>query len=155
MSNTEAALELQLTLQAITYILKPDHVEQLRSYRGPLHRRRLRSGAHLQLERELDLWIAHVNSLFRMTSVGVSIAIIKMKAIEIAAKYKFTTFKASNGWVSRYLKRAQLARTRLHGHAGAVDVSEYKADLEVLRATCDKYPLDHIFNMDETGESCS
>ena len=61
MSNTEAALELQLTLQAITYILKPDHVEQLRSYRGPLHRRRLRSGAHLQLERELNLWIAHVN----------------------------------------------------------------------------------------------
>ncbi|XP_055617640.1 tigger transposable element-derived protein 4-like [Toxorhynchites rutilus septentrionalis] len=85
-------------------------------------------------------------------NIPLSGVIIKEKANELAAKLEKKSFKASDGWFQKFVKRNGLSFKTASGESAAVDVGaaeQFKSDaLPLLIA--DYSPQD-IFNMDETG----
>ena len=147
----QAARELGVTASAVSQMMDPSAVSALRAYRGNLLRKRMRSGKHAVLEEELNFRIANVNAKFRITGVGVSIAIILMKAQEIAAQRNIDDFTANTGWVSRFLMRSKLVNVQLYGQAGSVDLSLLTSEIQAIRDTVSRFRPECVFNMDESG----
>ena len=77
--------------------------------------------------------------------------LLRAKALEIAEQMVLRDFKASNGWISRFVVRYQLQMVVLHGEAADVDVAVAESKMTVLRSSLQQYPPELIFNMDQTG----
>jgi len=59
--------------------------------------------------------------------------------------------KFSAGWLGAFKARHHIKRRKRHGEAAEVDKIEMKKELQEIRKICDLYPLQDIFNMDETA----
>jgi hypothetical protein len=59
--------------------------------------------------------------------------------------------KFSTGWLTKFKARHSIKRRKKHGEAATVDKIQMEKDLEEIRKICDLYPLQDIFNMDETA----
>ena len=79
------------------------------------------------------------------------------KAEEIAAELAkenpaYKDFKATVGWMTRFLKRSNLKSTALHGEARSANVDGSKDWLQsVWSLIASEFPCERIFNMDETA----
>lgn len=79
------------------------------------------------------------------------------KAQEIAAELAkenpaYKEFKATVGWMTRFLKRSNLKSTALHGEGRSADVESGKDWLQkVWPLIASDFPCERIFNMDETA----
>ena len=57
----------------------------------------------------------------------------------------------SSGWLQGFKKRNGIRQQKLQGEAGSADLTAILEALPVLREKCANYPLERIYNMDETG----
>lgn len=62
-----------------------------------------------------------------------------------------TVFKASESWASKFARKSGWRSIALHGEAGSVDIEAVQPQISELRELINKYDLDHVYNMDETG----
>ncbi|CAB1103533.1 unnamed protein product [Ectocarpus sp. CCAP 1310/34] len=73
------------------------------------------------------------------------------QALKIAAQMGKTNFKATNGWLHRFLKRYSFTHVQLHGEAGDVDKQKVAEEFERIREQLQEFDVEFICNMDETG----
>ena len=73
------------------------------------------------------------------------------KAKEIASKFGFSDFKASNGWLDRWKKKHNVKRMTISGESGDVSGSTVSSWKERLLEIVAGYRIDDVWNLDETG----
>jgi|GEM_PF-1216312 len=61
------------------------------------------------------------------------------------------TLQFSSGWLYKFKKRNGIHKEKLHGEAGSVDNTVIINSFPLLQEKCAEYPLDRIYNMDETA----
>lgn len=71
--------------------------------------------------------------------------------VSAAEREKLEGFKAGEKWAKNFVRRNGLVSKNLFGEAGSVDREKVKEGLEEIRAFCEKYEVDNIYNVDETG----
>ncbi|CAB1102183.1 unnamed protein product [Ectocarpus sp. CCAP 1310/34] len=76
---------------------------------------------------------------------------IQAQALKIAAQMGKTNFKATNGWLHRFLKRYSFTHVQLHGEAGDVDKQKVAEEIDRIREQLQVFDVEFIFVMDETG----
>ena len=82
----------------------------------------------------------------------ISRELIKARAKHEAKVRNIVTFKASDGWFARWRWRYVVGkRVRLQGEAADVDLPAVELEMQRLRESLSKYPIDNIFNMDEAA----
>ena len=57
----------------------------------------------------------------------------------------------SSGWLQGFKKRNEIWQQKFQGEAGFADQTAILEALPVLCTKCADYPLERIYNMDETG----
>lgn len=79
--------------------------------------------------------------------------ILQNKALEIARELGVEEFKASNGWLDSWKKRFNIKKFRIAQETTKEDVDMSLADDYKFRLSSitSSYPLENIFNCDETG----
>ncbi|OKP10331.1 CENP-B protein 2 -like protein [Penicillium subrubescens] len=91
----------------------------------------------------------HINAGF-----PISGPLIRMKAVEywkkipVYAELPGPLF--SDGWLTRFKKRHSIRYHTFHGEAASVPASIHD-EMKPIKAICDQYQPDDIYNMDETG----
>ena len=61
------------------------------------------------------------------------------------------TLKFSAGWLQKFKERNGIRLQKLHGESSSVDPATIADALPLLKSKCETYPLERIYNMDETG----
>src|SRR6185295_7915472 len=61
------------------------------------------------------------------------------------------TLEFSAGWLQKFKKRNGIHQQKLHGEASSADLEAINDALPLLKSICENYPLERIYNMDETG----
>ena len=73
------------------------------------------------------------------------------RALKTALIRGITTFKASNGYIEKFVKRAGINRSvRLHMCGGSTIPNGYVERMNQIRDICSLYPLRNILNLDES-----
>jgi Tc5 transposase DNA-binding domain len=104
------------------------------------------------LEAALHHWQIVANRSGKITVTG---DILQQMALRIW--YKLPQYsnleppKFSAGWLSGFKARHHIKKRKRHGEAAEVDKIEMEKELQEIRKICDLYPLEDIFNMDETA----
>jgi hypothetical protein len=80
-----------------------------------------------------------------------AILIEKAKQLAVGLEVPDETLKFSAGWLQKFKERNRIRQQRLHGEASSVDSAAIADALPLLRSKCENYPLERIYNMDETG----
>jgi transposase len=80
-----------------------------------------------------------------------AILIEKAKQIANGLGVEEGTLKYSAGWLHRFKKRNGIQEQKLQGEASSADLNAITEALPMLKNKCDLYPLERIYNMDETG----
>ena len=77
---------------------------------------------------------------------------MKECALTTALTRGITTFKASNGSMEKFMKRAGIdSSVRLHGRGGPTIPNGHEDGMNQIRDVCFLYPLRNTYNMDESG----
>ena len=101
---------------------------------------------------ELDLKVFEFIGWMRSERLPVSGQILKCFAVNAAQKLGIHEFRASNGWLSGFLRRKSVQKSiKLYGEAAAVCSATYEANMDALRATVLEYSHDTVYNADESG----
>ena len=119
------------------------------------NRKRASSWHLVKMERYLNLWIQRKES----DSVPIDRHQIKEQAKimfeAICRKEKASTlgFKASNGWLNRFLARKNLRRLNLTGEVASADTAAGEGYPAIFREMLEEggYNPELVYNMDETG----
>ena len=110
---------------------------------------------HPQLDKAVYEWFCRMrNPPNRCKPMPISRAAIQARAKREAMLRGIDKFTASDGWFARWRWRFGVGSSvRLHGEAGDVNIETAEKLMQVIRNKLAEgcYPLDHIFNMDETG----
>ena len=77
--------------------------------------------------------------------------ILVHQAQEFAKLLNITDFKASEGWLTNFKKRANLKQFVHHGEANSAPLELLPRFREELKDLLKNWPLDNIFNCDETA----
>ena len=85
--------------------------------------------------------------------------LIQEKAKKVADSLCLNDFKASNGWLFRYFymfyprfcKRHSISCKTLSGESAEMNQEVVNNWIEGLKVTLERYPLEDVFNCDETG----
>ena len=80
-----------------------------------------------------------------------AILIEKAKQIANGLGVEEGTLKYSAGWLHRFKKRNGIQEQKLQGEASSADLNAIIEALPTLKNKCNGYPLERIYNMDETG----
>jgi hypothetical protein len=80
-------------------------------------------------------------------------ALLIEKAKQLASGFGVSddTLKFSLGWLEKFKKRNKIRYEKLQGEAASADQTAIVTALPVLLEKCTNYPLEQIYNMDETG----
>lgn len=81
----------------------------------------------------------------------ISGGLIKQKALEIARNSNNCDFKASNGWLQRFLKRHNISFRSISGEAADVNPDTVDSWKERLQHMIRDYDEKDVYNADETG----
>ncbi len=84
-------------------------------------------------------------------NLNISGPMIQTKALEFAEELNLNEFKASNGWLSCFLKRHNIVFRAKSGERGDVNIETVTTWKERLPEIIKDYEPKDIFNMDETG----
>ena len=74
---------------------------------------------------------------------------IQTQATKFASEMGVADFKASKGWLHRFLNRYGFEHINLHGKGGDVDQRKYQERIAEIREQLAGFDLEFIFNMDE------
>lgn len=112
-------------------------------------RSKTRSAHHEQLEVNLIKFL----QLARENRYPVTGEVIRTKAVMLRDENGIPehVFKASKGWLQNFLRRHGVQSTKLHGEAGAVDVTSVQEAMITFCHVLAKYEPQHIYNEDESG----
>ena len=109
--------------------------------------KKLKSGKYEILENALLMWITQINEKHGT----VTDEIIKEQAREFGKKFNIENFSYSNGWLQKFKKRNGLSQHVRHGETAAVVPDIVNAGREKLSKIIEDYPLENVYNMDESG----
>ena len=120
-----------------------------------------------QIEDKLLVYIELCAKKYTMDKCGLSWMVIQAKALAIAKKLNVDVdkFRASPGWISKFLKRKKLVGIKLHGEAGDMEPVEperimrdwrketFNDAMEWLSEDNDDivWRMKRIYNADQTG----
>jgi hypothetical protein len=113
-------------------------------------RKRIKMSSYPQLEQSVKMWFDQNN---QRTNVTISGSEIIQQAIKYAVFLGYNDFKASNGWLDKFLKRNNISLKTICGEAGLVDqevVSNWINNI-LPDQIKDYHPKD-IYNADETSK---
>jgi len=85
------------------------------------------------------------------TILSDAILIEKAKLLANGLEIPEDTLKFSSGWLQGFKKRNGICQEKLQEEAASTDQSIITEALPLLRNKCAEYPLERIYNMDETG----
>ncbi|CAB1117926.1 unnamed protein product [Ectocarpus sp. CCAP 1310/34] len=117
----------------ISKLMNPEKIAELEKFRDmELNQDALRAPkpVHDEVEEKLRKWIKIARARFNATKIGVRSSMIQAQALKIAAQMGKTNFKATNGWLHRFLKRYSFTYVQLHGEAGDMDKQNVAGDRE-------------------------
>jgi hypothetical protein len=104
------------------------------------------------LEAALHHWEITANNNGRLTITGEILQQMAAKLWQQLPQYSnLEPPKFSTGWLVGFKARHNIKRRKKHGEAATVDKIQLEEELKELRKICDLYPLQDIFNMDETA----
>jgi len=83
--------------------------------------------------------------------IPITTALLQEAATMIASRLGITEGSASHGCVRGFLKRFDICNVALHGHAAEVNLALAAAAMKGIRRKLEAYPLDRIYNREETG----
>ena len=88
----------------------------------------------------------------RHKPMPVSLSIVKEYAEQVAKSLGEHSFKASNGWWQKLMKRNSIGKSvRLHGEAGDVNPEDIKERIQEIKKMLEEHDPELIYNWDETG----
>ncbi|XP_050059747.1 tigger transposable element-derived protein 6-like [Aphis gossypii] len=87
----------------------------------------------------------------RAKNIPVSGPIIQEKAREIAVRHGNHSFKASNGWLSSFKNRHNIAWNRVCGESNDVNIDSVNEWKSKISEYVKDYDACNIYNFDETG----
>jgi hypothetical protein len=85
------------------------------------------------------------------TILSDAILIEKAKLLANVLEIPEDTLKFSSGWLQGFKKRNGIRQEKLQGEVAFTDQSIITEALPLLRNKCAEYPLERIYNIDETG----
>lgn len=123
--------------------------EKLMSMTDGDGRDRIRDAYFKSLEADLLSFV----TLARQSRLPVTGEVIQTKARMLREKHGISeeSFKASKGWLEKFLRRHAIRSVRLHGEAGQVNVQDVREPMLAFCNTLAKYDPSHIYNQDESA----
>ena len=101
-----------------------------------------------EVDAELEAFIAFARSL----GLPVTRELMQERALTTAITKGITNFKASNGYIENFMRRAGIqSSVRLHGRGGSTIPNGHEERMNQIQEICSMYPLQNIYNMDESG----
>jgi len=85
------------------------------------------------------------------TILSDALLIEKAKSLAQDLGISEDTLQFSPGWLYKFKNRNGIRREKLYGEEASADLNAITESLPLLRDKCSRYPLDRIYNMDETG----
>jgi hypothetical protein len=104
-------------------------------------------GVGLELDTRLFTWFSEA----RAGNIPISGRIIQEKAMHLAQSLNVTDFKASNGWLQKFVARHNISFKQLSGESAEVDKEVVENWQQSLKVMLEGYEPKDIFNCDETG----
>jgi len=104
-----------------------------------------------QLDAAFLRWSSAVRSCGSRT-VPVTVALLKQKETELAVELGVNGFKASTGYICRWVKRNDVRSIFLVGTGASADVAGSAARIAEIRETLRGMTPRQIYNIDETGQ---
>lgn len=100
---------------------------------------------------DIEILVFEWHQRVRSSSVAISGDMIKEKALSIAQDFEISEFKASEGWLSKFLKRFNLTSQAVCGELSKVNETTAVDWLSYFKTLKNKFSPEDIFNVDETG----
>lgn len=85
------------------------------------------------------------------TVLSDAILIEKAKMIADGLDIPRDALQFSSGWLHKFKNRNGIRQRKLEGEASSADEAAIANALPLLKERCSNYPLERIYNMDETG----
>jgi hypothetical protein len=85
------------------------------------------------------------------TVLSDAILIEKAKMIADRLEIPQGALQFSSGWLHKFKDRNGIRQRKLEGEASSADETAIANALPLLKECCSNYPLERIYNMDETG----
>jgi len=131
----------------ITRILQTQNKRLSSELITPEHKRN-RSVMYPELELALKEFVLRYQ---HQTILSDAILIEKAKLLASELEIPEDALQFSSGWLQGFKKRNGIHQEKLHGEAASSDQTAIDEALPLLRNKCANYPLERIYNMDETG----
>ena len=102
--------------------------------------------------REVDAEIMEFLQFGRSQILSVSKTILQQRARIAADRLNISEFKASYGYINRFLRRNPVQKSmRLHRKGSSLVPVDHTIRIEEIRSTVVNYPMKMVYNRDETG----
>ena len=101
---------------------------------------------------ELESRVTEFVAFARNNRMPVSKSLIEERAVMTAEMLGITVFKASNGWLERYLRRSSIQPPyKLRGKGNAILPPCHTSRMVEIRSTASQYEPCNIWNLNESG----
>ena len=101
---------------------------------------------------EIEERVIEFISLARSQRLPVSMRLIRERALMTAESLKINSFKASPGWLEKFLRRTSVQPSfKLHGKGNSQLSKNHLTRIEEIRQIASEYDVSNIYNMDESG----
>ncbi|XP_062538252.1 tigger transposable element-derived protein 4-like [Armigeres subalbatus] len=146
---SEIAKRFQVPQSTVSTILKNREKWRKRKLEnGNLREKRAKAPMNENLERALLIFVSQA----RQNDIPLSGMLIREKACQLAERLSVTGFKASSGWLFKFLKRHQISFKKICGESAAVDsIMAENYMTNILPGLIKEYEPMDIYNADETG----
>ena len=105
-------------------------------------------GKYPEVDAEVEAFIFYARSL----GSPVTRELMQERALTADLTRGITTFKARNGYIEKYMKRAGIdSSVRLHGRGGPTIPNSYEERMNQILDICSLYPLRNLYNVDKSG----
>ena len=111
------------------------------------YRKRTRNSEYADINEALYKWYQLATS----KNIFPDGKILMEKALEIANRLGVESFKASNGWLTRWKQRHNIKQRTVSGESGDVSSETVESWLERVPSVIEGYEARNIWNTDETG----
>ena len=105
-------------------------------------------GKYPEVDAEVEAFVSYARS----SGLPVTRELMQERALTAALTRGISTFKESNGYIEKFMKRAGIdISVRLHGRGGSTIPNGHEERMNQIRDICYLYPLRNIYNTDEYG----
>ena len=149
LSRREVQSKFQIPSRTVTRICKMRvQLQQLDSNGASLSLRRLPRSMYPDVEQDVVAFITYVRS----QRMPVTLELLRARAIQSARQHRHDSFRASNGWIEKFLRRSPVQPSfRLHGKADSQLPLGHAERLEEIRNIVFQYSMANVYNVDESG----